>query len=55
MATVRLVVRASHLGESIDIKGLEREDAFSKSPLGFRTSNGGMAVLFKTGRRRSSI
>ena len=49
MAPVRLVIRALHLGESIDIKGLEREDAFSKTPLGFRTSSGGMAVLFKSG------
>ena len=49
MAPVRLVIRALHLGEALDIKGLEREDAFSKTPLGFRTSNGGMAVLFKTG------
>ena len=45
----RLIIRALHLGESIDIKGLEREDAFSKTPLGFRTNSGGMAVLFKTG------
>ena len=49
MAPVRLVIRALHLGEMIDTKGLEREDAFSKTPLGFRTSNGGMAVLFKSG------
>ena len=49
MSPVRLVIRALHLGESIDIKGLEREDAFSKTPLGFRTNSGGLAVLFKTG------
>lgn len=49
MATRRRVIRALHLGESLDIKGLEREDAFSKSPLGFRTKSGGMAMLFKTG------
>ena len=49
MSSPRLIIRALHLGESIDIKGLEREDAFSKTPLGFRTPSGGMAVLFKTG------
>ena len=49
MLSPRLVVRALHLGESIDIRGLEREDAFSKNPLGFRTNSGGSAVVFKTG------
>ena len=49
MPPTRLTIRALHLGESIDIKGLEREDAFSKNPLGFQTSNGGIAVIFKTG------
>ncbi len=42
-------VRALQLGERIDVKGLEREDAFSSVPLAFRTSGGGMAVLFKSG------
>lgn len=42
-------VRAIQLGESLDLKGLEREDAFSTNPLAFRTSGGGRAVLFKTG------
>ena len=49
MPPIRLTIRALHLGESIDIKGLEREDAFSKNPLGFRTNSGGVAVVFKTG------
>jgi uncharacterized Rmd1/YagE family protein len=49
MPTDRLTIRALHLGESIDIKGLEREDAFSKTPLGFRTNTGGIVVIFKTG------
>ncbi len=31
-------VRALQLGERIDVKGLEREDAFSSVPLAFRTS-----------------
>src|SRR5919109_2774714 len=42
-------VRALQLGERIDLKGLEREDAFSTNPLGFRTANGGTVVLFKFG------
>ncbi len=42
-------VRALQLGERIDVKGLEREDAFSSVPLAFRTSGGGMVVLFKSG------
>ena len=42
-------VRALQLGEHIDTKGLEREDAFSSVPLAFRTSGGGMVVLFKSG------
>lgn len=42
-------VRALQLGERIDVKGLEREDAFSSAPLAFRTSGEGMAVLFKSG------
>lgn len=42
-------VRALQLGERIDLKGLEREDAFSSVPLAFRTSGEGVAVLFKSG------
>jgi len=42
-------VRALQLGERIELKGLEREDAFSTSPLAFRTSGNGIAALFKTG------
>ena len=42
-------VRALQLGERIDLKGLEREDAFSSVPLAFRTSGDGIAVLFKSG------
>jgi uncharacterized Rmd1/YagE family protein len=49
MDTKEIPVRALQLGERIDIKGLEREDAFSSSPLAFRTSSDGMAVLFKSG------
>ncbi len=44
-----ITIRALLLGERIDLKGLEREDAFSKNPLAFRTAGGGTAVLFKTG------
>ncbi len=42
-------MRALQLGESLDIKGLERDDSFSTNPLGFRTSSGGTVVLFKSG------
>ena len=42
-------VRALQLGEGLDIKGLERADAFSSNPLAFRTGSGGTAVLFKSG------
>lgn len=49
MSTPTTTIRALQLGERIDLKGLEREDAFSKNPLGFRTAGGGTVVLFKTG------
>ena len=49
MGNREISVRALQLGEHIDVKGLEREDAFSSVPLAFRTSGGGMAVLFKSG------
>jgi uncharacterized Rmd1/YagE family protein len=49
MDSKEIPVRALQLGERIDIKGLEREDAFSSSPLAFRTGGEGMAVLFKSG------
>lgn len=50
-ATVRtaITVRALQLGESLDVKGLEREDAFSTNPLAFRTASGGTVMLFKSG------
>lgn len=44
-----LVARALQLGEGIDLKGLERDDAFSKNPLAFRTPAGGAVLLFKSG------
>jgi uncharacterized Rmd1/YagE family protein len=42
-------VRALQLGERIDLKGLERADAFSSDPLAFRTTSGGSVILFKSG------
>jgi uncharacterized Rmd1/YagE family protein len=42
-------VRALQLGERIDLKGLERADAFSSDPLAFRTQNGASVMLFKSG------
>ena len=44
-----LTARALQLGESLDLKGLEREAAFSTQPLAFRTASGGTVMLFKTG------
>lgn len=44
-----IAVRALQLGDRIDLKGLEREDAFSGNPLAFRIRSGGTVVLFKSG------
>ena len=44
-----MIVRALLLGEGLDLKGLERQDAFSVNPLAFTTSANGMAMLFKFG------
>jgi uncharacterized Rmd1/YagE family protein len=44
-----VTARALQLGERIDLKGLERDDTFSMSPLAFRTPEGATVVLFKSG------
>lgn len=44
-----LTARALQLGERLDLKGLERADSFSKTPLAFTTPSGGTVVLFKSG------
>lgn len=44
-----ITIRALQLGERIDLKGLERDDAFSSNPLAFRTGSNGTVVLFKSG------
>lgn len=49
MSAATITVRALQLGESLEIKGLEREDSFSTNPLAFRTPNGGTVALFKSG------
>jgi uncharacterized Rmd1/YagE family protein len=49
MTAKEIPVRALQLGERIDVKGLERADAFSAVPLAFRTSADGLVVLFKSG------
>jgi uncharacterized Rmd1/YagE family protein len=49
MNNKELSVRALQLGERIETKGLEREDAFSSVPLAFHTDGGGTAVLFRSG------
>ena len=49
MPPAEVPMRAIQLGETLDIKGLEREDQFSANPLAFRTASGGTVVLFKSG------
>lgn len=49
MSGQRLTVRALQLGEGLEVKGLERQDAFSANPLAFKTANGGTAMLFRFG------
>ena len=49
MSEAGLPARALQLGERIDLKGLERDDVFSTSPLAFRTPDGGTVALFKSG------
>jgi len=44
-----VTARALQLGERLDLKGLDRTDVFSLTPLGFRTASGGSAVLFRSG------
>ncbi len=44
-----ITLRAIQIGERLDLKGLERDDAFSTDPLGFKTANGGAVMLFKSG------
>ncbi|MEW5965006.1 MAG: RMD1 family protein [Pseudomonadota bacterium] len=41
--------RALQVGERIETKGLERDDAFSQNPLAFPLPGGGTAVLFRSG------
>jgi uncharacterized Rmd1/YagE family protein len=49
MSAQGITVRALQLGEGLDVKGLERQDAFSANPLAFRTSTNSTAMLFKFG------
>ena len=49
MSTRPLIARALQIAERIDLKGLERPDQFSSSPLGFRTASGGTVALFRFG------
>ena len=44
-----MTARALLLGEGLDVKGLERQDAFSTNPLAFKTASNGTAMLFKFG------
>jgi uncharacterized Rmd1/YagE family protein len=49
MNVKEIPVRALQLGERIDLKGLEREDAIASAPLAFKTSGEGIVALFKSG------
>ena len=49
MSSQAITVRALLLGEGLDLKGLERQDAFSINPLAFTASASGTAMLFKFG------
>ncbi len=49
MSPQGMIVRALLLGEGLDLKGLERQDAFSINPLAFTASANGTAMLFKFG------
>ncbi|MGO9172848.1 MAG: RMD1 family protein [Rhodomicrobium sp.] len=49
MSSQGISVRALLLGEGLDLKGLERQDAFSANPLAFTASANGTAMLFKFG------
>ena len=49
MSSQGIIVRALLLGEGLDLKGLERQDAFSANPLAFTASANGTAMLFKFG------
>lgn len=49
MSSHGIIVRALLLGEGLDLKGLERQDAFSFNPLAFTASATGTVMLFKFG------
>jgi uncharacterized Rmd1/YagE family protein len=49
MPSQSIIARALLLGEGLDLKGLERQDAFSANPLAFTTAANGTAMLFKFG------
>lgn len=44
-----IIARALQLADRLDLKALERTDAYSKVPLAFATKSGGNVVLFKSG------
>jgi uncharacterized Rmd1/YagE family protein len=49
MSDESLIARALQLSERIELKGLERADQFSSSPLAFKVAGGGTVVLFRFG------
>lgn len=42
-------IRAMQICETLELKGLEREDAYSNNPLSFRVGSNGMVALFRFG------
>jgi uncharacterized Rmd1/YagE family protein len=49
MTSSPLLGRALQLADRIDLKGLERPEQFSSSPLAFKTGSGGTVALFRFG------
>jgi uncharacterized Rmd1/YagE family protein len=49
MSNGPLTARALQLAERIDLKGLERTDQFSSSPVAFKVAGGGTVALFRHG------
>lgn len=44
-----IIARALQLADRLDLKALDRAEAYSKTPLAFSTKSGGHAILFRSG------
>lgn len=49
MADLSIRARALQVGERLETRGLERDDAFSQNPLAFPVPGGGTTVLLRSG------